>query len=268
MSSRKQRASRSREVDKHTLYQQSVQLPESDIDFFSQIYKHHRGRRALALREDFCGTALLSCEWVASHPRRTAVGIDLDEATLEWGRRHNLAGSPAADRVRLVRADVREIRRPRVDLACAMNFSFCVFKERPELLAYFRAVRDGLKKGGMFMLELYGGTEAIVPIEERRELEGHDYVWEQESFNPITHETRCHIHFELPDGRRLERAFSYDWRLWTIPELRDALAETGFVASEVYWERVDGDGEGTGEYAHTECEENQEGFLVYVVGLR
>ena len=32
-----------------------------------------------------------------------------------------------------------------------------------------------------------------------------------------------HIHFEFPDGSRIERAFGYHWRLWQIPELHDLL---------------------------------------------
>ncbi len=258
------------EVDRHLLYQAAVQAPEADIEIFTEVFSRHRGRPPMALREDFCGTALLSCEWARSRAGRTALAIDLDRATLAWGREHNLAagGGDLSDRVRLVEADVREVRRPRVDLACAMNFSFCTLKRRRELLDYFRTARAGLRDDGILILELYGGTEAIVALEERRQVEDFVYVWEQESFNPITHETRCHIHFELPGGRRLERAFTYDWRLWTIPELRDALTEAGFATVEVYWEQVDDAGEGTGEYRRTDREENQEGWLVYVAGLK
>lgn len=270
MSRRKRRRGRASRADRHLLYQASVQSPESDIEFFDRIYRGHRGKRPLALREDFCGTALFSREWVLGGARRTALAIDLDQKTLEWGRRNNLepAGRKAARRVQLLNADVREVRRPKVDLACAMNFSFCVLKRRTELLDYFSAVYAGLRRDGVLILELYGGTEAIVAIEERREVDDFVYIWEQESFNPITHETRCHIHFELPGGDRLDRAFTYDWRLWTIPEVRDALTEVGFADVEVYWERVDKDGEGTGEYQRTDSEENQEGWLIYVVAMK
>lgn len=256
--------------DRHRLYQLSVQAPETDIEFFESIYRRHRGANPRDLREDFCGTALLSTAWAQSDSRRTALGIDLDAATLEWGRKHNLAAvdRSARKRVRLVEADVRSVKRPKVDLACAMNFSFCVFKTREELRIYLRTVHLGLRKAGILVLELYGGSEAIVPIKERREVNDFVYVWEQETFNPIDRRTRCHIHFELPDGSRLERAFTYDWRLWTIPELKEVLAEVGFVSSEVYWETVNDDGEGTGVYERTESEENQEGWLVYVVGIK
>ena len=269
MSRRKRPKARPVEADRHLLYQEAVQAPAADIELFEEIYREHRGAVPMALREDFCGTALISSQWVSSRKGRTALAIDLDRETLDWGRERNVAALGARARhVELVHADVREMRQPRVDLACAMNFSFCVLKRRPQLQAYLAAVLDGLRDDGVLILELYGGTEAIVALEERREVDDFVYVWEQESFNPITHETVCHIHFELPDGRRLRKAFTYDWRLWSIPELRDALSEVGFSDVAVYWEQVDEDGDGTGEYQRTDCEENQEGWLVYVVGLK
>ena len=35
-------------------------------------------------------TAFISAEWVRSHPKRTALGLDLHAATLAWGRKWNI----------------------------------------------------------------------------------------------------------------------------------------------------------------------------------
>jgi hypothetical protein len=78
----------------------------------------------------------------------------------------------------------------------------------------------------------------------------------------------CHIHFEFSDRSKIERAFSYDWRLWTLPELRELLREVGFRDVQVYWEQVDADGDGTGTFHPTEYEENQESWLVYIVAAK
>ena len=51
-----------------------------------------------------------------------------------------------------------------------------------------------------------------------------------------------HIHFEFTNGSRLKRAFTYEWRLWTLPEIRELLGEAGFSRSTVYWEDRDADG--------------------------
>ena len=257
-------------ADRHALYQDSVQVPEGDIEFFEKVYKRLRGKRPLVLREDFCGTAFTASTWVAGHPKRKAIGIDLDGPTLDWGRAHNLSKlSPAAKkRITLHQADVLDAVGEKADLTCALNFSYCVFKTRELLKRYFAAAHAALKDDGVFVTEIYGGTEAIIEIEDERDVDGFTYVWDQEKYNPITHETLCHIHFDFPDKSRIEKAFTYDWRLWTVPEIREVLEEVGFRHVEVWWEGVDADGDGNGEFEPTECEENQESWLVYIVASK
>ena len=46
---------------------------------------------AKSLKEDFCGTAILSAEWVRTRPDNIAVGVDLHEPTLKWAEENNLA---------------------------------------------------------------------------------------------------------------------------------------------------------------------------------
>ena len=73
--------------DKHLLYSAAVQSVDADVDFFERIYKSKRSRRFRRLKEDFCGTAALACEWVGRGPRNEAWGVDLDRPTLEWSRK-------------------------------------------------------------------------------------------------------------------------------------------------------------------------------------
>lgn len=257
-------------ADRHALYQETVQSPEADCEFIERVYEDLRGKKPRVLREDFCGTALMCCAWVGEKGKRRAIGIDLDGPTLDWGREHNLAELPASarQRISLHQADVLDGVGDPADVTCAMNFSYCVFKSREQLLRYFQVARDNLAPDGVFVTELYGGTEAVVEIEDRRKYKGFEYRWEQAKYNPITHETLCHIHFRFRDGSRIDRAFTYDWRLWTIPEIRELLAEAGFASSQVYWEQVDDDGDGTGEFEPTDAEENQESWLVYIVAAK
>jgi hypothetical protein len=131
---------------------------------------------------------------------------------------------------------VRTVRTPKVDVLVAFNFSYFLFKRRRELLAYFRRARAHLAREGLFVIDAYGGPEAMEPRRERRRVGGFTYVWDQHRFDPITHDVTCYIDFEFRDGSRLHRAFSYHWRLWTVAELRDALADAGFLGSAVYWE--------------------------------
>ena len=263
--------------DAFALYESSVQRPDDDVAFFAETYRRLRGREAKVLREDFCGTAKLSLCWCRSAPGRRAVAVDLDEPTLAAARRRNVEPNARAlrGRLQLVHGDVLATRRTNADVICAMNFSFCVFKQRAQLARYLKAARAGLADGGLLFLELYGGTGATDTVEEKRELNGFTYVWEQQRYDPITHETLCHIHFEFPDGSRIDRAFTYDWRLWTIPELRELLLECGYARTRVFWATCDESDAadsaddmiyGNGDYVELESVDQQYSWLVYVVG--
>mgnify|MGYP002063583369 CR=1 FL=1 len=60
---------------RHLLYSAAVQSPDTDLDFFERVYKRTRGERFRRLREDFCGTAAMACEWVERRKKNLAWGI-------------------------------------------------------------------------------------------------------------------------------------------------------------------------------------------------
>ena len=261
------------QADRHVLYQKSVQAPEAEVEFFDKAYRELRdGRKALLMREDFCGTALLATTWCQSDPERRAVGADICADTLAWGREHNLgpAGEEVARRVELVEADVREANLPLADITCALNFSYCIFKTREELREYFEAAHRGLKSDGLLILDLFGGTECQDELEEETDIDDEPatYIWEHASFNPIKNHIVCHIHFDVPGFGKIERAFTYDWRLWTLPELREILVEAGFSKAEVYLHGFDENGESDEIFRLRKTYENAQGWIAYVVGVR
>lgn len=258
-------------ADKHELYQLSVQDPEVEIAFVHRVYKKTFGRAPLTLREDFCGTAFFCAEWVKSHVDRTAIGIDLDQPTLDWGMRRNIAPlGAAADRVKLLRQNVLDPVKQSSDIALGLNFSYWVFMTRDEMRAYFEGVRASLSNEGLFVLDAYGGPysmEAMTEDEiERTPIKGgFTYVWDQHAFNAIDHSVTNHIHFEFKDGSKLERAFTYQWRFWTLPELRELLLEAGFSKSHVYWEDEDEEGDGTGVYRARKKADNSGAWVAYII---
>jgi hypothetical protein len=264
------------QVDLLELYQNSVMAPEEDCAFFDELYLKLRGEKAKVLREDFCGTAKIATAWCEADEDRRAVGVDLDLPTLEWGRERNVTPSKAASRIELVHGNVLEPQATKADITCANNFSYCIFKKRAELKAYLAAAFAGLRDDGLIFLEIYGGLDAMKECQEERELDDMVYIWDQHSFDPLTHETLCYIHYQFPDGSKRKKAFTYDWRLWTIPELRDLLEEVGFAEVRLYWEGLDDEADedgvyyGNGEYEDvtTVAVEQQETYLVYVVGLK
>jgi SAM-dependent methyltransferase len=267
--------------DKHLLYTASVQSVDADLDFFQRVYKRRNGRPFRLLREDFCGTAALACDWVRRRKDHRAWGIDLHRATLDWAEEHYVPRlGPAATRLKLLCADVLEADVPRVDVVAGLNFSYCVFKTRDQLRQYFSRAREALRPGGILVLDIFGGTEAVCEALERRKIDacdafdgtrvpGFTYIWEQARYNPIDNHILCYIHFKLRDGTKVRRAYTYDWRLWTIPELRELLAEAGFAASDVYmegWDDEEDDADGI--FRRRVQAENQPGWVAYVVGLR
>ena len=84
----------------------------------------------------------------------------------------------------------------------------------------------------------------------------------------MTHYIRCHIHFKFPDGSKIKKAFTYEWRLWSAPEIRELLAEAGFSKSTVYWEGDDDDGGGNGEFSPEAKGEADLAWIAYIVAQK
>ncbi len=241
-------------ADRHKLYELSVQDVSHEFDFIDRTFRKIRGYDAHVLREDFCGTAKMCCEWVSQRGDNRAFGVDIDPEVLEWGRQHNL-GKLDADvrqRITLLEENVLTAVSEPAQVVMAMNFSYQLFKQRDTLRDYFRTVHDSMADDGIFFLDAFGGYEAYSETREKTKHKGFTYIWEQESYNPITGDMTCHIHFHFPDKSRMKKAFTYEWRLWTLPELRELLEEAGFSRITVYWEGTDEEsGEGNGKYSPT-----------------
>jgi len=278
---KKQRSSKRRAVktvkmaraaDKHDLYQRAVQEPDVDIPLIQKVFRNQFARPARTLREDFCGTALLACRWVQRSSEHRAWGIDLDPDPLEWGREHNVGKLKVdqASRVKLIEGDVLDIGHESVDVTVAFNFSYFLFKERASLLNYLKRAYATLNSEGVLILDAYGGADAQRTSEETREVDDDfDYIWDQHRFDPIHHDATNFIHFQFSDGSQMKRAFRYDWRLWSIPEIRELLQEAGFARSEVYWEGTDREtGEGNDIFSPREQAPDDPAWICYIAGYR
>ena len=110
-----------------------------------------------------------------------------------------------------------------LDVVLAMNFSYFIFMERDLMIKYFTTVRASLQDKGVFFLDAFGGYEAAKELVEERDCEGFTYIWEQASFNPINSQMQCYIHFVTDEGIRMDKAFDYYWRIWTLPEITEML---------------------------------------------
>jgi cyclopropane fatty-acyl-phospholipid synthase-like methyltransferase len=252
--------------DRHVLYERAVQNAEAEVDFIDTTFTTLRGRRAERLREDFCGTANNACAWVRRRPGNLAWALDLDPEVLNWSRAYKLSKlSPRQrQRLRLMNVDVLRARTEPMDVVLAMNFSYWVFRDRATMKKYFRRVHASLESDGIFFLDAFGGYEAYEELKERTDHGSFTYVWDQARYNPITGDITCHIHFRFRDGSRIDNAFTYHWRLWSLPELTELLDECGFRAT-VYWEGTDRNGEGDGNFTPATEGEADAGWIAYIV---
>ncbi len=284
-------------ADRYDLYLRSVQEPLAEIHFFDRVYRREFGRKALLLREDFCAAAAVCCEWVRTGADRVAVGYDLDSQVLQWGRDHNLAKLTAGQqqRVTLIQGDVRNASREKADIIAAENFSFFIFKTRETLRDYFKAALKNLAPKGLLVTDMMGGGDCMkeheedvrkiniekggvigIPYSKGVKPDGtpvydkmsFNYIWEQHTFNPINHHGTYFIHFRFNDGTELSNAFRYDWRLWSVPEVRELMLEAGFARADVYWEGPGKDGLGDGIFKKRESVANDDVWIAYVVGVK
>lgn len=253
--------------DKYDLYLKSVQSPEGDVVFFRKTYRDLKRKNPKVLREDFCGTGILCVEWAKLSPAHEAYGVDLDPEPLAYGQKRFLDHLKPGQRrrVQLLRRNVLEPKLPMADVSVALNFSYFLFRERAALMSYLKNVRRHLKADGIAIFDLFGGSQCQDAIEDRHAQKGFTYYWEQKGFDPITHHADFSINFRV-GGKRYEDVFTYQWRMWTIPELREMLAEAGFRRTHVYWEGTNRQGGGNGVFTKAEStDESCLSWIAYVV---
>lgn len=232
--------------DKHALYEAAAQDPER----MASLLRAMHGGSPVVLAEDFCGTGAVSRQWLRLDLRGSAVCTDIDEDCL--------ARLPRSKRLRKLRQDLLKNKPlPRgADVVFVGNFSICEIHDRERLVAYLARSRGRLRRGGVFVCDLYGGpgawkvcrTSCTIPLHKPAGARLR-YTWHQRRADAISGMVENSMHFRVlrADGSQITMndAFRYRWRLWSASELREAMLEAGFRGVEVYPTRPDAvDGEG------------------------
>jgi SAM-dependent methyltransferase len=254
--------------DKYKYYLNAVQSPETDAEFMLKVYKELRGRGPTVLREDFCGTFAISCEWVKQGAKFKALGVDMDPEPLRYGFENYFEKLEPEEKKRLqiIQSDVLNPALPMADIIAVFNFSNYFFKERETMVSYFENCRNKLNKGGLLIMDCFGGPLCEKPNVDVVKHRGFTYYWDQASFDPITRHARFYIHFKLKNEKKRKRVFQYSWRMWTIAELRDCMTSSGFSKTHVYWEGTNKRGGGNGVFRKREKGEVCDAWIAYVVG--
>ncbi len=216
------------------LYEVCCQHPRTIAD---ALHSLHAGSPAV-LHEDFCGSAAVSREWCGV-PGRRAVATDTSDDTLRYAQ----SRSGGLD-IRFLLGSVLRVppATPDADVIFSGNFSVGELRTRSELLAYLARCRARLRPGGIFVCDLFGAqprtgggtTRRVLQLPGGRSLE---YVWEQRAWDAWAARVRCVIHFRVIDAGEVVAsypdAFVYDWRVWGVAEMSDALREACFESVEV-----------------------------------
>ncbi|MCB0342120.1 MAG: class I SAM-dependent methyltransferase [Pseudobdellovibrionaceae bacterium] len=253
--------------DKYFYYHASVQSSDTDVEFFEATYKQLKKKRATVFCEDFCGTFANSCSWVKRHKDNKAIGVDLDPEPIEYGKQHYLSelNKDQQKRVTIYNDNVLNPELPKADIIAGLNFSYFIFKTRQQLKDYLKSCHHRLKKDGVLFLDCFGGSQCQEPNEEETEHDKFSYFWDQDSFDPVNNHAMFYIHFKVKGEKKRQKVFTYDWRMWSIPEIRDLLEEVGFKKVQVYWEGTDKDGEGDGEFKPVSVGEECEAWVAYII---
>ncbi len=251
--------------DKYDLYEESVQSPKSDVELYVQTYKELKNKKPKSFREDFCGTFSLSAEWVKLNPQHVAYGLDIDPEPMDYGRNYfdSKLSADQKKRLHIMEHNVLVAPLPAVDIAVAMNFSYFCFKTRPLLKQYFKNVYNSIRKDGLFIVDIFGGSQCYDAIEDVHKKKKFTYYWDQVSFDPISNFALFYIHFRVK-GKKVTKVFKYDWRMWSIPEVRELMEEVGFKKTHVYWEGTTRKGEGDGKFKRTEKGESCLSWIAYI----
>lgn len=252
------------------LYELCVQSPKHVVDLLRAIH----GEEPMLLGEDFAGSGAVSRAWVGQSDSHRAWCVDRDAEAL--------SRCDGVEGISVRVGDVMEERAP-ADAIWVGNFSIGYLHDRASLVAYLKHARSRLGPGGVLVCDTYGGETAYTigevhrfhPLPAGHSPDGKGgwrvrYTWEQREANPLTGMVTNALHFRIERAGFIDAeivdAFVYHWRLWSVPELRDAMVEAGFASSAVYGQlpdAVDGDGR---PYIQSmdEVDEGEDSFIVCV----
>lgn len=255
------------DFDKYAYYHKAVQSVGSDVRFLSETYADLKNKKAKILREDFCAAFALSAEWVKASSDHVAYGVDIDPEPMEYGRHHYLPKLKPEQQKRLhpTEGNVLTSILPKADIAAAMNFSYFCFKSRTMMKAYFANVLKSLNKDGIFVVDIFGGSQCHDAIEDKIKHKTFTYFWDQSNFDPVTNFSTFYIHFKV-GAKKYEKVFTYDWRMWSIPEIRELMEEVGFTKTHIFWEGTNAKGAGNGVFTRTEHGESCLSWIAYIIG--
>lgn len=175
-----------------------------------------------AVLDACCGPGRHSLEF--AHRGYRVTGVDLMESYLEAARES--AREDGLD-IEFLRADMRDFRRPgSFDLAVNLFNSFGYFADPAEDLGMLRNIRESLRPGGRFVLEMLGKETAVRDFTEGEWFERNGWTVLTEYSVVGAWEGMRNRWVLIRGAERIERSFVQ--RLYSGTEMAALLARAGF----------------------------------------
>jgi len=136
--------------------------------------------------------------------------------------------------VEFVLEDMRRFSRPATfDLIINFFTSFGYFVDQADDLRVLERVRENLKPGGVFVLEMVSKERLARSFQATtsRELPNGDVLFERHEI--VDDWTRVHNHWTLIRGGST-RTFEFTHRIYSGQEMKDLLTKAGFAGARVY----------------------------------
>jgi len=246
-------------LNKHELYQKSVQNVHIEAEFFRKVFRMIFNKVPYTFREDFCGTGLLSCEWVRKDVQSYAVGLDIDQETLDWGIENNVNNlSSGFDRIKLLNHNVLDEfdNTQFFDIICSLNYSHFLLNKRKEIVKYFSNLRKNLKKG-IFIMDFYGGSHIYEDHKYNRGESDSFYEFRGKQMNNLTNTSICSLNYRIKK-KKFTPLYEFNFRIYSIIELKEALEECGFNKFKIYIKEISEDeDDGFTEYEEIDLGKNE-----------
>jgi len=189
-----------------------------------------RPETGAAVLDACCGPGRHSLELASRGYRVT--GIDITEAYLEAARESS-AGCGARFAPRFIRADLRHYRADSAfDLALNLYTSFGYFARPEDDLEALRRLRRALRPGGALILETTGKETAARDFTEGESFERGGWAVRTEFLVIGAWEALRNRWILSRGGELMDRSF--DLRLYSGVELRQALLRAGFGSVEIH----------------------------------
>ncbi len=120
-----------------------------------------------------------------------------------------------------------------------MNYSHFLLVKRFQLVKYFSNVITNLNSRGIFIIDLFGGSHIFEDHKYDKSCSD-VYQFTGSNINILNNISKCALNFKEKKNK-YRNLFNYNFRVYSIIELIEALEEVGFNYFKLYLKEISDD---------------------------